>query len=307
MSEKIQYTKELLKPSTSNFERRKVNTFFNNDIWTADLIDYSTISSQNKNYKYLLCVIDIYSRYAFVFPLKDKKGSTILNEFKKFDTYPKKLWVDKGSEFINKEFKNFCKSKGIDLYHTYGENKAVFAERFNRTLKNKLSEYMIANNTNTYINVLNDVVENYNNTKHTTTQMKPVDIYLHNKPSKDISIDVIHDKPKFKVGDFVRISRIKNTFEKGYTPKWSKEVFRISDVDNLHPVLYELEDQLGEKIQGKFYEKELQKTNLQDYAVIDKIIKSKKVNGKKMFYVKFDGYDDKFNEWLDENQIQDLI
>ena len=158
-----QYTKELLKPVKRNFEKRKVETFFNNDIWSADLVDYSKYAKFNKGFKYLLCIIDIYSRYAWVFPLKDKTSKTILNKFKTFPAFPKKLWVDRGSEFINKEFKEFCKSKQITIYHTYGESKAVFIERFNRTLKRKISEYMIEENTTKFIDALNNIVETYNN------------------------------------------------------------------------------------------------------------------------------------------------
>jgi len=111
-------------------------------------------------------------------------------------------------------------------------------------------------------------------------------------------------KQKFKVNDYVRISRIKHTFEKGFTPNWSEEVFKIIKVDkNDDPVMYQLEDLLGQHIDGKFYEPELQKTKLKDYAIIEKIIKTKKIKGKKMFYVKYRGYDNRFNEWISEHQM----
>lgn len=303
MSDYQQYRKELMKPAPKNIIRRKVNTFHNDDVWTADLVDYSRITKSNKNIKYLLFILDIYSRYAFVFTLKDKTAKSILDKFKTMKTFPNLLWVDKGGEFTNKEFKDFCKSKGIKIYHTYGDSKAVFIERLNRTIKRQLEANMLENNTNKYIDVLFDVVDDYNNKVHSSTGETPTDIYINGKQSQDIAIDIVAEKPKYKVGDYVRISRTKGVFEKGYKPKWSKEVFHIIGVDKLHPIMYQLEDQQKEKIEGKFYETELQKTDLKDFAMIEKVIRTKTVNGKKKYYVKYDGYDDKFNEWVDEDKV----
>jgi hypothetical protein len=303
MGEAQQYRKELMRNVPKIIERRKVNTFHNNDVWTADIVDYSNIAKSNKSIKYLLFILDVYSRYAFIFTLKDKTSKTVLDKFKTLKTYPKLLWVDRGGEFTNNEFKDFCKSKGMKIYHTYGESKAVFIERLNRTIKRKLQNKMLEENTNKYIDVLFDVVENYNDTIHSSTGETPTDIYINGKSSNDIPIDIIDKKPKYSVGDYVRISRTKGVFEKGYAPKWSKEVFRITKVDKLYPVMYQLEDQLKEPIEGKFYETELQKTNLKDYAMIEKVIRTKKVNGVKKYYVKYDGYDDKFNEWIDEDRL----
>ena len=300
----IQYRKELTKPVPKTFPRRKAIVLSNNDIWTADIVDYSRLSKLNKNYKYLLCIMDIYSRYAFVFPLKDKKGSTIIKCFKELKNYGRNLWVDKGGEFLNNEFKKFCKDNDINICHTYGDSKAVYIERFNRTLKQKINNYFIENNTNRYIDVLDKIVEEYNHTKHSTTKQTPYDVYYNNEEPAITYFTGGSERPKYKVGDYVRISRVKGTFEKGYAPKWSKEVFKIIGVDKQQdPIMYQLEDQLQEKIEGKFYEPELQKTDLKDYAMIEKVIRTKKVNGNKMYYVKYDGYDNKFNEWFSEGKI----
>jgi len=303
MIDNIQYRKELLKPAIRKFKRREVRTFYINDIWSADIVDLSNLSKFNNGYKYLLTIIDIYSRYVFVFALKDKTSKSVLDCFKKLKTYPKHLWIDKGGEFLSKDFKLFCEENTINVYHTYGESKAVFIERFNRTLKNKITQYMIENNTNKYHNVLNDIVDDYNNTIHSKTKLTPENIYKDGVEYESRVYEVLKEKPKYKIGDYVRISRVKNTFEKGYTPNWSKEVFKIIDVDERQdPVMYQLEDLLNEKIEGKFYEPELQKTNLKDYAKVEKVLKTKTVNGKKKYYVKFDGYDSKFNDWVDSFQ-----
>jgi hypothetical protein len=304
MNDLKQYSEEIHKPARKNFPRRDIATMSPNDIWSIDLVDMSNISEDNDNVKFLLNIIDIYSRYAYSFPLKSKKASEILNAFKSLKVLPRNIWSDEGNEFYNKEFKAFCKSNNINLYHTFSGLKSVYVERFNRTLKEMMYKYFTEKNSDYYINVLDDFVKKYNNTIHSRTKQKPIDIYLHNKtPMKAITI-ISNDKPKYKVGDYVRISKFKKTFEKGYTARWSKEVFKVKSIDTLqHPYMYELEDLQGEDIKGKFYEEELQSTALQDFAVVEKILETKTVKRKKMYLVKYDGYDNKFNEWLTKEQL----
>lgn len=300
----IQYRKELTKPAPKTYSRRKTIVLGNNDIWTADIVDYSRLSKANKNFKYLLCIMDIHSRYAFVFPLKDKTGSSIIKSFKEINDFGNNLWVDRGGEFLNNDFKKFCKENKINIYHTYGDSKAVYIERFNRTLKQRINNYFIENNTDRYIDNLKDIVEDYNNTIHRITKKTPYQVYFENEEPAVSYFTGGNDKSKYKIGDYVRISRVKGVFEKGYAPKWSKEVFKIIEVDNQQdPIMYQLEDQLKEKIDGKFYEPELLKTDLKDYAMIEKRIKTRTVKGVKQYYVKYDGYSDKFNEWINEDQV----
>ena len=152
-----------------------------------------------------------------------------------------------------------------------------------------------------YINKLNDIVNEYNNIYRRTVKMKPVDV----KDNTDIDSMELHsskevnDKdPEFKVGDHVRISKYKNIFAKGYTPNWSEEVFVIKKVKNTVPWTYVINDLNGEEIIGTFYEKELQKTNQQEFR-IEKVIKRK---GDKL-YVKWKGYDNSFNSWIDKKDF----
>jgi len=307
----IQYRKELTKPVTKIFEKRKVLTYGVNDIWTADLVDYKKFSPMNNGYKYLLCVMDIYSRYAFVFPIKDKFGSTIVQCFKKIKEYNKikeygnNLWIDEGGEFLNSEFRKFCKENEINLYHTYGESKAVYIERFNRTLKTKINNYFIEENTSKYIDVLDDIVKEYNNSIHRTIKAKPKNVYLSGQlVNAKINLVAGREEIRYRVGDHVRISKVKRVFEKGYEAKWTKEVFKIVEINGEYdPVMFTIEDLQGEKIKGKFYAKELQKTELKDYSMIEDKIKSRVRDGKKEYLVKYDGYSDKFNEWLPENKV----
>ena len=147
-----------------------------------------SLSRKNKGIKYLLCAIDLYSKYAFVIPLKDKKGISIVNAFneiiKQSNRKPNKIWVDQGGEFHNNVFEKLLSDNDINMYSTYNEGKSVVAKRFIRTLKNKLYKHMTATGKNVYYDVLDDVVNNYNNTKHSTIKMKPIDV-------KNCYIDVI--------------------------------------------------------------------------------------------------------------------
>ena len=222
-----------------------------------------SLSRKNKVIKYILCVIDLFSKYAFVVPLKDKKGISIVNAFDKIikqsKRKPNKIWVDQGSEFYGDNFKKWLSDNNIIMYSTYNEGNSVVAERFIRILKNKLYKHMTATSKNVYYNVLDDVVSKYNNTKHSTIKMKPIDV----KNKKRVYIDEHNEKDsRFKVGDRVRIFKFKNIFAKGYTPNWSKEIFIVDKVNDTVPYTYNIKDLKGEEIIGSFYDRELQKSIL---------------------------------------------
>ena len=206
----------------------------------------------------------MYSKYAFVVPLKDIKGISIVNAFNKIikqsNRKPNKIWVDQGSEFYNRVFKKWLSDNDIIMYSTFNEGKLVIAERFIRTLKNKLYKHMTATGKNVYYDVLDDVVNEYNNTKHNTIKMKPKDFKNDNKR---VYIDEHNEKySRFKVGDRVRISKFKNIFAKGYTPNWSREIFIVNKINDTVPYTYNLKDLNDEEIIGSFYDKELQKSIL---------------------------------------------
>ena len=167
---------ELHKPVIKKFNKQKVYSQFKDNIWGVDLADMQSLSKKNKSIKYLLCAIDLYSKYAFVVPLKDKKGISVTNGFNKIikqsGRKPNKLWVDQGSEFYNHVFKRWLSRNNIIMYSTYIEGKSVVAEKFTRTLKNKLYKHMTASGKNVYYDVLDDVLNKYNNTKHSAIKMR---------------------------------------------------------------------------------------------------------------------------------------
>ena len=210
-----------------------------------------SLSKYNKGIKYLLCVIDLFSKYAWVIPIKDKKGTSIVNAFKNIlsdsNRKPNKIWVDQGSEFYNKSFKDFLKINNIEIYSTYNEGKSVVAERFIRTLKSKIFKHMTAISKNIYFDVLDDIVDKYNKTVHKTIKIKPIEVADHYYA--EYNEDPSNKKdPKFKVGDHVRISKYKNIFAKGYTPNWSEEVFVINQINNTFPWTYSNSDLNDEEI-----------------------------------------------------------
>ena len=237
--------------------------------------------------------------YAWVVPLKDKKGVSIANAFqsvlKKSNRKPIKIWVDKGGEFYNRLMKSLLEKNDIEMYSTHSKGKSVVAERFLRTIKNKIYKYMTSISKNVYIDKLDDIVHKHNK-KHGTIKMKPTDV--KDNTYIDFNKEVNDNNPKFKVGDHVRISKYKNIFTKGYTPNWSEEVFVIKKIRNKFPWTYAIDDLNGEEITGTSYEKELQKIDQQEFR-IENVIKKK---GDKL-HVKWKGYDNSFNSWIDKKDL----
>ena len=207
-----------------------------------------SLNKYNEGINYFLCAFDLFIKNASVVPLKDRKGTSIVNAFK-----PNKIWVDQGSEFYNNSFKDFLKINNIEMYSTYNEGKSVVAERFIRTLKNKIFKHMTAISKNVYFDVLDDIVNKYNNTVNRTIKMKPADGTSDSYPK--YNEDSNKKGPKFTIGDHVRISKYKNIFAKGSTPNWSEEVFVVIKIKKKIPWAPVISDLNDEPIAGRFYEK----------------------------------------------------
>ena len=220
------------------------------------------------------------------------------------------LWTDKGSEFISKHFKEFWKKNNIKLYHTENEEKSSIVERWNKTMKNKMWKTFSANNNTVYWDKLDKLVDDYNNTYHSSIEMTPTEASKtenENKVFTNLYGDLIYlkpKKPKFSIGDKVRISKYKRrVFDKGYTPNWTEEVFVVDKVMLTKPVTYHIVDLVGEKVEGSFYEKELQKAKQQTFR-IEKVVR--RDNKKKKALVKWKAYSDKFNSWINFKDLVDF-
>ena len=178
------------------------------------------LSKFNKGFRFLLCVIDIFSKYAWVIPIKDKKGVIVVNAFQKIldnsKRKPNKIWVDKSSKFYNNSLKKWINDNGIKMYSTNNEGKFVVAERFIRKLKTKIYKYMTSISKNVYMNKIDDIVKEHNNKYNTSIKMKPVDVT--DNTYIDFKKEINDKDPNFKVGDYVTISKYNNIFAKGYPP-----------------------------------------------------------------------------------------
>lgn len=304
---RMQVVNELHKQLRKKFDRRHVILKGIDELWQADLVDMSTYMNYNNKYKFILTVIDCFSKYAWALPLKNKNNISVIEAMKTiFETsqrMPKKIQTDLGKEFYNKNFKDLMKFYNIHHYSTYSELKASIVERFNRTLKNKMWKMFSYNGSYKWINILRDLIQDYNKTKHRTIKMAPIEVN-----SKNVEKHLLRTvfkfknhlmKNKFKIGDFVRISRYKGVFEKGYIPNWSPEIFEVVAVNNKFPVTYRIKDYQNQIIAGRFYENELQKTADHSAFLIEKVLKRK---GDK-FFVKWFGFDDNNNSWINKSEL----
>ena len=248
---------------------RKTLAFYTNDLHQADLIDISSLSKYNRNYKFLLVVIDVFSRQAQVIPIKNKTGSEIkraLEEVHK-KAVPDNFQSDKGLEFRNKIVQDYLKSKHINFYSSHSDMKAAVCERFNRTLKEKMWKYFTKTGSLNYTRVLQHIVDAYNNSKHRSIGVAPNEVTKKNESKiwnyqYGSELTSKNQKFNFAVGDFVRLIHLDNPFTKKYLPRFTKEIFVVKEQLKTTPVTYRVMDRNGETIEGGFYENELVKVKL---------------------------------------------
>ncbi|GFX28685.1 putative uncharacterized transposon-derived protein F54H12.3 [Trichonephila clavipes] len=314
LSQKDAYT--LHKPVRHKFQRNRV---FVSDIdrqFQADLVDMQSLAEFNKGYKYLLTCIDLFSKFAWAVPLKDKFGKSVKSGLEIIfkERKPKVLQTDAGKEFLNKNSsKLFKKSECNFFFFTNNETKASIVERFNRTLKTKMWKYFTEFNTKNYIDVIDKLIHSYNHSYHRSIKMEPVSVSRHNRKQvlKNLYGGLRNEKPKaprFKIGDVVRINKQKLHFEKGYEQNWRRELFIVFEIVQRIPIVYRLKDLQGEEIKGTYYEAELQKVVDSGFYPVENVIKQRKRGGITEYFVKFLGYPEKFNEWnrRDQSQITHL-
>ena len=300
-------------PLRKNFNRRP--TYANNvdHIWQADLVDMQSLKKFNKKYTFILTVVDIFSKYAWAIPTKNKTGTSMINAFKtifKTKRKPQKLQTDKGTEYKNKKFQKFLKMNNIHFYTSENDDiKASLVERFNRTLKSKMFKFFSANNTKNYVNNLSDMIHSYNNSIHRTIKMTPTQASKIKDPDKIAQLynqiykkvdKLKFTKKKFHVGDLVRITKYKNIFEKGYLPNYTTEVFKIRKVYEGKPFLYSIEDSTGQLIKGRWYAEEMKIFN---GKIFKNLIKKKKFNNRIKYLVNYDWHEP---EWVNSTTYYKL-
>jgi hypothetical protein len=311
----------------------KIMAYGIDDLWHVDLIDMQAHAKINKGFNYILTCIDVFSKFAWAILLKDKSADSVYFAFdkifkselssknisdsnKKF-RLPKRIQSDHGKEFLNKQVMDLFKKNNISFYQTASYNKACVVERFNRTLKEKMWRYFTHKEYRTnemvkYYDIIDDLVESYNNSRHRSIKMAPREVNIDNEDDVFINLygysksegDTSFIKLKFKVNDYVKIQREKKTFEKGYTPTWKRETFRIYCVLLRNPPLYKIEAFDGKIADASYGEQDLQKVTIspidiknwekkkQNYLEFEKNTKAKYPNISdsellKMFYEKF--------------------
>ena len=208
---------ELHRPARRVFPRRKVISLFKDDLWQADLIDMQQHSRKNGGFKYILIVIDTYTKYVWIQALKNKSSAEVTKKmFNILKTNnPKLLQTDNGTEFYNRPFQDLMKKYNIKHYSTYSSIKAGMVERVIRTIKNKMYKYFTATGSWNWYNSISKLISNYNNTKHSKIKCTPFEARKKQVSFKLNNIKI--KKPKFKINDKVRISKYKHIFDMGYT------------------------------------------------------------------------------------------
>ena len=261
MSEKKkEIAKETFSPVFKRFQRIQIQTHYKDECWSIDLIDRSSLAKYNKNYKFIFTIIDNHTKYAWAIPLKDKSGKSTTAAFKNlFETIkrkPHKIWSDRGKEFYNQTFLHYLNEQNTQTCSTHSDLKAVFVERFNRTLLDLIKEPMYIEGKACWLNHLDTAMEKYNN--RGTTKMTPFEMSTNQKLIPNNTEGALRNNFKNKQPKFhVRVPDKRNLYSKGCTTIWNRELFKIHKINPTNPVTYGLEDENNEQIEGKYYEQEL--------------------------------------------------
>lgn len=307
-----------------NFTRRRVIVGGPREQFQCDLVDMSKHASENKNYKWILVVIDVFTKKAWAQPVKSKQSVDIISAFKNIFSdvgkpLPDKLQSDKGMEFRARPVLEYFKNLNIKWFSSQDDaTKASVVERLNRTLKKKMYMKFYAQNNKKWLDMLPDLLEGYNKTVHSSIKMSPemadsmdserVETVRNNLygPTSRLNTSIKKEikspasTEDFKVGDHVRIVKHRMAFVKSYLPNFKDEVFVIDDIYNQIPKVYHLKDLDDEEIKGWFYGTEIQKVKKPDLFKVEEVLETK---GDKVF-VKWLGYGPKFNSWIHKKALK---
>ncbi|XP_033726667.1 uncharacterized protein LOC117316238 [Pecten maximus] len=315
----------LQRPLRYKFKTRKVISQGIDALWDVDLADVSNLEKENDGIRYLFIPIDVFSRHLWVVPLKNKQHQSIIDGFKHIfgqGRKPQEVRSDPGSEWKNRWVKQYLDKEGVGHYVTHNVTHANYAERVIRTLKVLMYCYFTHNRTHHYLDVLQDIVHNYNARPHSVLDGKSPDgieksnealvwkhLYVDSKKPRIVKKKKSSKPFKFKVGDVVRISANRRTFQRDFEQKWTEEVFTIKTRYLRQGIpIYKIIDYDGDSIAGTFYNSELQKVNKgrDDLFKVERVLKRRKRNGIQEVYVKWLGYPKKFNSWIKESDVQNL-
>ena len=302
----------LHKPARRNFERNPTYVKGIDAQWQADLADMQALSRNNGGMRYILTVIDVFSKKAWGIPVKSKSAKDMVEGFKQLlreavPRKPKRLQTDKGKEFLNKPVQDLLKKEDIDHFTSNSDKKAAVVERFNRTIKSRIWTYLTAHQSRRYIDILPKLLASYNNTYHRSIGRAPNQV--RKQDENEIWVRLYGDgskgrKSEVRKGQMVRISNVKGIFEKGYLPNWREEHFLVeTDRDNPRRV-YKLADTGGEEMKGSWYPEEIQPITKNKYLIEKVLRKRKNSQGELELFVKWKGWPRKFNTWIPQSDTE---
>ena len=306
----------LHRETAQKFNRRRTVVGAPGQQLQADLMDIKSHAQANEGYTFLLTAVDCFSRKAWVVPVRNKTGERVATGLHKILEGQKyfALQTDKGKEFYNGPVRELLSRHGVHHFSSENETiKASLVERFNRTLRARLHRSMTARGSEKILHLLPEVVKAYNDSYNVSIGMSPNEVSAQNQEDVYQRLDIgkiaknhstRYTDDDLNVGDIVRITKSRGAFERGFTPNWTRELFRISSVDKYqNPSAYLIEDMSGEEIKGVFYAQELQKVKEPETYAVERIISTRGKGQNKQYLVKWLGYPESFNSWVGKNDI----
>ena len=307
----------------SKFKRRRVVAPFVDYQWDVDTANMVHYKKDNEGYGYFVLAIDILSKFVWTVPLKTTTGQEMVDALTQIfasGRKPTHLRTDQGTEFVNQKVKTLLKKEGIEFFVTHNVVKASYAERAIKTIKSRVIRYMTHKQTRRWIDILPQITESYNKTYHRSIKRTPrsvkatdsVDLWKLQYTGEPKASARKPGVPrargfKYKVGDLVRVSFLRRAFQREYDERWSRELFVVNGrfmSDSLPQ--YRLKDYAGEVVSGTFYEHQLKKAFEQDRYLVEKVLRSRKREGRKQLLVRWRGWPPKFDSWIDEKDVSAL-
>ena len=314
LSGELVYT--LHKQAKHHFKRNPIVAEAPKENMQADLVDMQAFSTSNNGFKFILTAIDVFSKKAYAIPIKNKSQKSVADAMEKIITEhePIKLQTDEGKEFKNSTFENLMKK--YEIIHFFTKNrdiKCAIVERFNKTLKNKMFRYFTLKGNRKYIDVIDKILESYNNSYHRSIKMTPNQVTIGNSNIVFSNLYGFADKrellkklKKPKIDGTVRQKYPQKLLDRGYYPLWTDRLYEVykSIPGKLKPY-YVLRDEQGNVEKKKFYPEEIQKVK-RNLERVEKVLKERKYKGKKQFFVKWLNYPDSFNSWIDAENLTNI-
>lgn len=303
----------LHKPMRRHFIRNHIYVAGIDAQWHADLADMQGLAATNDGMRYLLTVIDVFSKFAWAEPVKSKQAETITKAFETIlvrakHRQPRRLQTDKGKEFFNSSFGNLIKTFGIHHFASESDQKAAVVERFNRTIKSRIWTYLTYRGSTRWVDAIEDIIGAYNKSFHRSIGMAPIDVRKKDENrlwSRLYGDGNTYQKRDLPHGEMVRVSKNKGIFEKGYMPNWSKEHFIVSTTNPMRKCnkkrVYKIADYNGEPVTGSFYSEELQPITRNQYRIEKVLRKRTLADGTVEKFVRWEGWPEKFNSWIRES------